>query len=43
MALKATSIFRLSVWLRENFLQMEHYFSSNEVFPMITSWMMTSL
>jgi len=35
--LKATSKFRLSTWLRQNFLQMEHYFSSNGVFLMITS------
>jgi len=25
------------LWLRENFLQMEHYFSSKGVLPMITS------
>jgi len=32
MALKATSKFRLSTWLKQNFLQMEHYFSSNGFF-----------
>jgi len=38
MALKATSKFRLPAdWLRENFLQMEHSFSSNEVYPMMKS------
>jgi len=37
MALKSTSKFRLSAWLRENFLQIQHYFSSNRVFPMMTS------
>jgi len=37
MALKATSKFRLSTCLRQNFLQMEHYFSSNGVFKMMTS------
>jgi len=37
MAFKATSKFRLSAWLRQNFLQMKHYFSPNGVFPMMTS------
>jgi len=37
MILKSTSKFRFSAWLRQNFLQLEHYFSSNGVFPMITS------
>jgi len=37
MTLKATSKFRLSAWLRRNFLQMEHYFSSDEVFPLMKS------
>jgi len=37
MALKATSKFRLSAWLKQNFLQMEHYFSSNRIFPIMTS------
>jgi len=42
MALKAASKFRLSTWLRQNFLQMEHYFSSNESFWWCRHWMMTS-
>jgi len=37
MALKATSKFRLSTWLRQNVLQMEHYFSLNGIFSMMTS------
>jgi len=37
MALKTTSKFRLSAWLRQNFLQIEHYFSSDGVFPIVTS------
>jgi len=36
MALKATSKFKLSAWLRENFLQMEHYLSSNGVLSIMT-------
>jgi len=37
IALKATTKFRLSAWLKQNFLQLELYFSSNRVFPMMTS------
>jgi len=37
MAWKATSKFRLSTSLRQSFLQMEYYFSSNGVFQMMTT------
>jgi len=37
MALKATSKFRLFAWLRQNFLRIEYYFSSNGVFALMTS------
>jgi len=38
MELKATSkFFRLSAWLRQNFLQMEYYFSLNGVLPLMMS------
>jgi len=37
MALKATSKVRLSAWLRQNFLQLRHYFSPNRIFSIITS------
>jgi len=37
MALKAMLKFRLAAWLRQNFLHMKHYFSSNGFFSVMTS------